>query len=363
MSINNKPSSVTQEQKDKLEQLRLAYFQARQTGSADLEAAREAYQDYAVELVIDLSGKLEPGPDQPVVTEPPKPTEGTVKEGGWGGDQDPANWHIGPMKDDPTKFKIFDGANKNIATDFSSVAKASEYVLYYRWQKDHHEPDPLPTGNVDKFGILMIKKSAASNKFETNFKLEEKERNYRSGKPSEWSTEYTNVSPEIIQNVEVTCYEKINGFKTNEPDSISLKLGGPPHQNKARFWIIPDFMTDGSAKKTLEIEDPHPYNHGINPKPLTSIGSSIVGKWFGYKGISYKTASGKRHVESWIHFPVTDIDNVKAEQANWRQYISIDVDAKYANATGKLTTSRLDGTVKGSPPEYRYTSVRDIVPA
>lgn len=379
MSIKSNPSTVTPEQIDELEKLRIAYVHAQQTGATDLDAAREAYQDLALKLLIDLSGKLEPGPDQPPVTEPSKPTEGTVKEGG---DQDPDNWHINPMRDDPSKFKIIDGNSKNIATDFSSVATAQEYIAYYRWQKvNPSTPLPTPpspdspptpthpidgTHSTDQFGILCIKASAPSGKVETNFKLESKQRNYASGKPSEWSCEYTNVSKTPIENVEVTIYEKINGFKTNEPDSISIKIGGPNHSNGNCCWLIPDIMTDGSSKKTMETEFPHPKNHPVNPPSLFKIGESIVGKWIGYKGISQQTADGKRHVECWIHFPISNIDTVKdaLEQAKWRKYITINIpDSRFFKASGNLTTSRLDGVKKDSLPEFKYASVREIVAA
>lgn len=356
---------VTQEQIDQLEAKRVAFAHALATGSADLDDLREDYQMFAIKLGIDLSGKLMPKDTTPPAdTEPPKPTEGVKKEGG---NQDPDSWKVVHMKNPPEKFKVVDGTGKNIAADFTTEANATAYIVYAIWHKYHDlppppPPGPGPSGDKDKFGILCIKASAPSGKFETAFKLEEKMRNYASGKKSEWSTEYTNESPAIIQNVEVTIYEQIRGFKTNEADTISLKLNGPPHKDGARFWVIPDFATDGNPKRTLEVEDPHPNNKSINPKPLCEIGGSIIGKWIGYKGISYQK-DGKRFVESWIHFPVTDIENIAAEQDKWRQYLpTTDLGSKYLTATGKLTTSRLDGVKKGDPPLYRYSSVREISP-
>ncbi len=321
-----------------------------------------AFKTFAIKLGIDLSGKLLPSDKPPVTTEPPKPTEGTKKEGG---NQDPDTWKVVHMKNPPEKFKVVDGTGKNIATDFTTEANAQGYIDYYVWHKHNDNPQPpggggQPTGDKDQFGILCIKKSSIANKVFTDFKLEEKMRNYASGKPSEWSTEYTCDTKEILQNVEATIYEQINGFK-KEADTVSLKLNGPPHKDGARFWVIPDFATDGNPKRSLEIEDPHPNNHSINPKPLSEIGGSIVGKWIGYKGISV-VVNGKRHVESWIHFPVTDINNVAAEQDKWRQYVNYDIsEAKYLKATGSLITSRLDGVKKGDPPNYKYASVREVV--
>jgi hypothetical protein len=351
---------VTQEQVDKLEEKRIKYAKAFEDGSADFDDAREDYQSYAASLLIDLSGKLSPIDTQVPPAEPPKPTEGTVKEGG---NQDADTWKIVSMKDDPTKFKVVDGNGKNIATDFSSQVTAQGYIDYYVYQKHNAQPPPpptdgQPTGDVDQFGIRCIKKSSIANRVFTDFKLEEKMRNYQSGKPSEWSTEYTCDTKEILQNVEVTVYEKINGFK-KEADTISLKTCGPSHHDGARFWAIGDFATDGSPKRTMEIEDPHPNNHSVDPKPLTEIGGSIIGKWIGYKVITF-VAEAKRHFETWIHFPVENIDS--PEQDKWRQYINYDItEKKYLVATGSLITSRLDGVKKGDAPDFKYASAREVI--
>jgi len=361
----------TDEQKKELERRRIAYAQAKAAGSADELDLFKEYHDYATELLIDLSGKLDL-PDTP----PPEIEHGYIKPGGWGADPDPSKWLVTSMKKPPEEFKVVDGTGINVATNFKTQAGAQSYINEAKGGQacpigQHFdvesrkcvidEPGPV-LGNVDQFGLMMVCPSKQGGVIETGFKLEAKKRNYNSGKPSEWSTEYTNVSKNIVQNVEVTMYIKINGFKKNEADSVSLKLGGPNHSDGKCCWVIPDFMTDGSSKKTMEVESPHPHNHPVNPKPKSNIGGSIVGKWFGFKGISYQKGDGKtRHVESWIHFPVDNIDTVTKEQDEWRQYISTDLtDSKYYSATGKLTTSRLDGSTQGSNPEYKYASLREI---
>lgn len=331
----------------------------------------------SVNLELPVTEEVTTGTTPPVPTgEPPKPEPGTftVKEGGWGANQDPSTWTVTNMKDPATKFKVVDDQQKNVATEFTTHDNAQSYIDYAKWLKAN-PPEPKP-GNgstptptppigdgkgLDQFGIRKIFADGPNKIVETNFKIREFERHYQSNKPSENSVEYTNVSKDIIQNVEVTIYQKINGFK-KEPDTISLKLGGPDHKDGARFWIIPDFSTSGDPKRTLEIEDPHPENHPVNPKPLTKY-DSIVGKWFGYKGISYQVDDKTRHVESWIHFPVKDIDKVSEEQDKWQKYMEYDTDKEkknYSKFLGKNTTSRLDGPKKGDLPEYKYASVREI---
>lgn len=356
---------VTQEQINELEKRRIAFYNAQQTGSAELDETREAYQTYAVQLTIDLSGALDPTTKEPPVVQPPKPTEGTPKN--VGANVDPDQWKVVHMKVPPTKFKVVDNKGLNVATDFTTEATAQQYIDYYVWLK-HNEVPPVPpgptqppSGDKDQFGILKIKKDKPGGVFETDFKLEEKIRNYASGKPSEGSTEYTLITKGGNSDIEVTIYEKINGFKTKESDTISLKLTGPKHSDGNCCWTIPDFATDGSPKRTLETEKPHPCNHSINPKPLSEIGGSIIGKFIGLKGITY-VKNDTRYVESWIHFPVTNIDNIAAEQDKWRQYVpTMAVGKEYLKANGKLCTFRLDGTKKGDPPTYKFASLREIV--
>jgi hypothetical protein len=373
-NTNETRREPSEEDKAKLEQLRLAYVKAQQNNSPDLDKAREAYQDFAVKLLVSLSGKLDPppGPD-------PGADPGYVKPGGWGStDKDANNWKAIPMVDTPQLFKVVDKAGVNVATNFKSLDGALAYIDAAKKVPSgcptgqHLDPatgkcvvdGPAPAGDKDQFGVLKIYKDKPGGETNTTFKLETLTRHYASGKASEDSCEYTATasSPEHNSDVEFTCYEHINSFKTNEPDTISDKLTGPPHQDGAKSWVIAEFMTDGSAKATYETESPHPTYQKIDPKPATSIGGSIVGKWFGHKHITY-VKDGARWVETWIHFPVKDINNIGAEQDGWRQYVKpFKVGAGFTKANGKLTTSRLDGIKVNDPPNFKYTSVREITP-
>jgi len=298
---------------------------------------------------------------QPVEPDTPTPDPGHVKTGGWGANTDATKWKVVPMKQPTTLWKIVDENDKNVADQFMTQAGAQAYIDAHKGSGPPPPPPPS-TGGTDQFGIKKIHPDKPGGRFETNFTGREFERHYASGKPSENSYEYNQKASDSAKNsdVEVTFYEKINGFKTNEPDTISVKLTGPDHQDGACCWVIPEWMTDGSDKKTLETEKPHPQNHGVNPKPLSPIGGSLVGQWVGIKGITY-VKNGHRQVESWIHFPVSNIDNVAAEQDKWRQYIpTTQVSDDYLKANGVNTLNRLDGTKKGDPPTFKFASVREI---
>ena len=216
---------------------------------------------------------------------------------------------------------------------------------------------------LDQFGIKKLYADKADGRLETKFEPEVKLRTYQSGKPSEWSLEDTNDADTAISNQEVTYYVKINGFKTNEPDTLSIKTLGPSHQDgSGRSWFIHQVMTDGSNKMNFQTEMPHPKNHDNHQQQKFVIGESIVGKWIGVKCVNFLVNDGTdRHLETWIDFPVPDINN---PPNNWRKYIEIasgkSLDHGFVKPTGALTTLRIDGIEKDSPPDVKYQSVREI---
>lgn len=368
--------SVTDADKIELERLRKQYEDCQKANCADKQDFFNQYIFMATKLRIELSGKLNPpsGPD-------PGADPGYVKPGGWGSKEldMPNVWQVVPMKDHPEMFKVVDSKAVNVATNFKTKEGAQAYIDAAKQKPQgcpagqHLDPatnqcvpdGPAPTGDKDQFGILKIMPDKTGGQTLTTFKGRQMERHYASGKASEWSYEYTATasSPEHNSDVEQTFYERINGFKTNEPDTISDKATGPEHQDGAKSWVIALFQTDGGSKQTYETESPHPKYQQINPKPATAIGGSLVGQWFGHKHITYIGKDGKRYVETWIHFPVANIDNVAAEQDKWRQYVkTMAVGSGFTQARGTLNTSRLDGIKENSPPDFKYCSVREISP-
>ena len=114
---------------------------------------------------------IQPGKDpweEDGATPPPEPmqppTEGFIKPGGWGANQDPKTWKHTAMKDKPEMFKVVDDADKNVATDFTTEDNAKYYIEYYQWLEQNPEPEPepgpepepAPSGELDKEGVLML---------------------------------------------------------------------------------------------------------------------------------------------------------------------------------------------------------------
>src|SRR5689334_11653042 len=164
---------VSDADKQKLENLRLAYVKAQETNSPDLDKAREAYQDLAVKLLVSLSGKLDPpvGPD-------PGSDNGYVKPGGWGSKDKDAN---------------------NVATNFKSLEGALAYIDAAKKVPSgcpagqHLDPatgkciadSPAPAGDKDQFGVIKIYKDKPGGETNTTFKLETLTRHYASGRSEE----------------------------------------------------------------------------------------------------------------------------------------------------------------------------------
>ena len=322
--------------------------------------------------------KLTETPPPPVG--PTKPTEeGVVKSDR--ADTNPHNWKSTSMvdRDKKGKWKIVDKKQRRVRTDLSSQAIADQWIAYETHVFDGGivnpppvdpgnppvTPPPItPTGEKDQFGILKIAPDKAGGKTFTNFELEEKERNYASGAPSEWSCEYTADLGEKLSDIEVTYYIKINGFKS-ETDNVSTKVLGPSHQDgDGRSWYISEVQTDGSDKETLKTETPHPVYFNNKQPAKFQIGQSLVGNWIGIKVITYLVNGGKdRYLATYLDTPVTDINN---PPNNWREYWSV-IDsgqldhAHFITPTGSLVTSRIDGIKQGDAPTFKFASVREVV--
>lgn len=81
-------------------------------------------------------------PPPPVGQDPGLPPSGEAQEKG--ANPDPATWTAVPMKDDPTLFKVVDGATINVAHKFASSIDANQYIAHFLWVKNNPNPPPPP---------------------------------------------------------------------------------------------------------------------------------------------------------------------------------------------------------------------------
>jgi hypothetical protein len=74
---------------------------------------------------------------------PPKPSDGRPQPEK-GANKDPKTWKVVPMRDDPSKFKVVDSNDVNVADLFDSESTAKQYVTHYVWLIEH----PCPEGQI-----------------------------------------------------------------------------------------------------------------------------------------------------------------------------------------------------------------------
>mgnify|MGYP003575358697 CR=1 FL=1 len=231
------------------------------------------------------------------------------------------------------------------------------------------QPTVPPSSDLlDKYGILKVYRDKPNGVqiFADEFKEDNFWRNYKSG-GGEWSYENEHKSKRVdVQDIEATFAVKINDFKKEE-DTLSIKLLGDDHSDgSSDKWLIFQVSTLGKPGKNFQIEDPHPKNHDNHQKTLFDLGEGIVGKWIIVKAITFKTADGQdRKAETWINFPVDDINNV--DNTRWKKYIDIEsvksLSHGFVDATGNNVLLRIDGVTKdGKMPEVKYQSFREILP-
>ena len=112
---------------------------------------KEETNDNKISQMINIGGKIykmegtvnikltptgDDQPDVPNPEDPVKPTEGTIKEGGWGANMDPKTWVRTVMRNPSTQFKVVDGAGKNVATNFTTPQNADNFITYFQRHPD-----------------------------------------------------------------------------------------------------------------------------------------------------------------------------------------------------------------------------------
>jgi hypothetical protein len=322
------------------------------------------------------------------------PSEGIIKAGSWNAAPDPNQFKIVSMKDRPQLFKVVDAAGVNVATDFSTEAKATEFIDYCKklaageyfiflkgpFQGGETKPPepPKPNGDKDPQGIIMIEASKSGGRYLTDFNNEIKWRNYASGKQSEWSNEYTNQAGNPVRDAECTFYVKVTDFK-KETDTFSFKRRSGVHSSSDKpKGTCYDFeiMTDGSDKKTFEVERPHPSMHANHQKLLFQLGEDLIGKWIGVKTVDVnvkKDGKDAIYLAHYVDFPVPDINNPPNKwRKRWEVVDSGQIEKGLILVPfGDRSVVRIDGIGKGDAafdkntkpkaPEYKYASVREIL--
>ena len=316
-----------------------------------------------------------------VVNTPPSPPPSECNEVGIkkevGANTDPKTWKVVNMLNPSTCFKVVDDVNKNVITNFSTEAAAKKYIVDHsvvhtcptgqHWdeteQKCVVDTVPTPGDGVDQFGIKTIYKSKPGGKVATNPDVRFFTRHYSSGKPDQPTVEATVDLGAKLTGQEATCIITMKGVVAQ--DTMDWKIAGGHHSSSnPKEGTCYDFEveTDGSAKKTLEVESPHPNNHAAHQKPLFTL-PDMTNKTFGYKAI-YLVKDKTAHLECWLNLDPLDTAG-KPKNDGWKLYWKVDDTGQLYKPTspivtpyGTLATIRIDA-IKGHP-DFKFYSVREI---
>jgi hypothetical protein len=277
-----------------------------------------------------------------------KPTEGTVKKGGWGANLDKKDeWKVVAMKDNPALWKIVDAAGKNVATEFSKKEIAESFITYFKTHpfppEDTNVPPPVtpdqpPVGTGD--GPYPQKVGSKTLQSEQRGPTT---RHYASGKPDDETIE-KNVKDIPYRNYQWIVETTIKEMEHD--DTISLKFGGQ-HTTGNGWWDCGVGIYDGQT--CLGSEPKHPSTNLCVVKG-PKIGD-IRNKKIKIAGVFFEEND---HIELWTNLG----------DGGWKKQVEGDhIDnLKPDHSKGHETQERIDGYKKGSVPELHFAVVQEIEP-
>ena len=302
--------------------------------------------------------------------EPPKPTEGIVKPGGWGASQDAKGWTVTNMRDPTTEFKVVDSSSPpiNVATNFTTENNARTYIAWHQWKQRQSEPGPGPGPTpVPTGGEIYPTKPGTQPR--TDFKYKRTMTNQSSQKNIPRDTFWMDGWDKM--NQECTGIFKIDWSKDDEFD---WKLCGGNHSSsnaKAGRCYPIGVETGGGAFLAKEYPE-HPKTPKFFNKIKKAPGAPTVGninhKFIGLKAITY-VKNNNLNIECWVD---TDPLDASGNAKNgWKKYFTAVDDGSWAGAP-YLTNQGVEAGSKGivymridfvkDKTDAKFMSVREIVP-
>jgi hypothetical protein len=300
------------------------------------------FTNMTIKKVNDNVPDPEPSPrPEPNPSDPTKPVEGTVKEGGWGANLSDKNaWHVVNMRDFPEQFKVVDAAGKNVATNFTKKETAEGFIAYFKVNpfppvdttNPTPEPGPEPTptppvtgSGTDKYGVKFLASNGQTVVYEVknNFRDDGKRFDMKGG--DDWTQS------------EITGYFRF----TQDPvdDEVSAKWSQVPHSGSNMVNCYDSGVSVQTGKSRLRMELKHPeYSSAL----ATGQGVPLNDKFIGYKGIKTVGSDGSVTIELYQDTG----DNETKPSNTWKKIFS-HKDTKY-KITGAhpYLTLRIDDPAK-----------------
>lgn len=305
-----------------------------------------------------------PSPPGPLV-EPPKPTEGRIKD--WGGDINKGadKWQVVAMKDNRKIHKVVDASGTNIADLFNTPESAKAFVAWHQWKQgvkpepekpkppspppgpgpvvEPPEPGNPPSGTgVDKNGVkLLVSKGTDINyTFNENFRPDGKRFDFNGIKAA---------------STEATGYFMFTSNPVD--DEVSFKWSQKSHSGSNKVECYDSGISTKNGKSRLRWEDPHPDYHKMS-EDYISKAAPLESKWIGYKGIRKVLPNGNVLIELY-----QDTGNNETKPSNtWTKIFSHE-DSKYKVGTpAPYVTIRIDDPAKQGQKnlKWKWLSVATI---
>ena len=260
------------------------------------DAGKEVLQNYIIDVMLGLHSEVGP---TPTPTPTPTPGEPTLPKDGRPQPEKNANkdaklWKVVSMKDDPTKFKVVDDKNINVADLFISQATAQQFIDYHKWKQAQPaptpEPTPSPTPNPEptpapagssttKDGVVVPFKVKGEWKY--NFTKDARDGGARYNGPA--------AGTSLVMVGYFTA--------TSGSDDVAAKLLGGTHTEPPREYegccYDPAIKVDTGAVR-MRCECPHPTYSANIPLDFSKQGIGFHGKYVGVMAVAKQEVTGVR---------------------------------------------------------------------
>jgi hypothetical protein len=299
-----------------------------------------------------------PDPDPDPTKE--KPKEGTIKEGGWGGNVDPKTWKVTEMRNPSDQFKVVDDKGVNIATNFTTMQFAQNFINYFLVNPfppeeeeqgeggtggGEQEPGGGAGGNggsgggdvvvgkgKDKFGSQLLVSDGKEVEYAIKDNLRDDGQRF-DGDVGDWPQS------------EATGYFMF----TKDPvdDEVSIKWSEMKHSGSNDVQCYDSGVSIKDGKARLRFENPHPdYSGNLGSGQGTPM---KAGKWYGYKGAKIVNSDGTVTIKLWQSVG----DNETKPANDWKEIFSY-TDKKYKRTGAHPhVTFRVDDPDKKGQPNLR----------
>lgn len=315
------------------------------------------------EIVIDgkrykiaLEGQFKVTPiDAPPVPnpdpEPGKPTEGTIKEGGWGAGTDATKWKATNMRNPSDQFKVVDDKDINVATNFKTLQAAQEFINYFKThpfppqeegdgdKPEPEEPQEPDQPNTDSSQVTLVYPAKQGGQVVKDVEYKRSTHNQSNQKNIPRDSFYSKPKNYFkAANAQIAGYFNVD-FKRE--DELSYKILGGGHSDSnakaGACYAIGVNIDPGKAtvphiaKEIVHPDTPKFYNKAKKTTlSVPDLNNKTFGMRLNYWVTSKKTLAGR--VDLDLSVLDKKIADLKTCPNKWETYYTFEDDGSWKNA-------------------------------